>query len=222
MATAAVISPSEEQRRALEIFLGALPRFNKIVSYSTIADIKKSITAGPDIVFLSDSLDLEEAAGFVLWLKATKFGKKTTFVGLCRSGDVDTEKLGDLLALGMHGIIHEPFTAEELETVIQVSRGVRTQGTRLRLKTAAALFLANALDKMTSESGLPVDGKDILTKVKDACRDYKRLTGISLTLDVVRPEGKKVSEYHGVSRRVKEIYELRLKSLVGKLFKPSA
>jgi len=222
MGSAVVIAPKTEQRKNLEQFLQQLPRFaSGVEGFGTFRDASSAIARGgaTDVVFISEDLGKKSIQDFISYQKDGKFGKRICFIGLCGSNDAGSEKIGELLAAGVHGILKEPITYNAVEDALSVSKSFKNQGTKLRLKTAAGLFLSSAVDKLTAEQGLPTNTKDIITKVRDACKDYKRLTGESLTLDAVRPSGADVEEYTGISKRVREIYELRLKSLIGRLFK---
>lgn len=221
MAIAVIIAPRPEVRTGLERLFRELPRFAGASGFSTTAEARSTLlrqSVTPDFVFLSDDLGIEEISNFTEAIRDTKHGKRITFVGILKFGSAEEEKIAEFLASGAHGILREPITMQALEEVLDISRTVRYQGTRIRLKTAAALFLASAVDKMTREQGMPTEQKDLMTKVRDACRDYKRLTGSSLTMDAISDDSRKLKEYTGISRRVREIYELRLKSLIGKLF----
>ncbi len=220
MAIAVIIAPRPELRSAFDKLLRDLPRFGSAVGFGGIAEARSAILreSAVDYVFLSDDLGIDAIGDFITTIRASKFGKRATFVGVLKFGNAEAENIAEFLACGVHGILREPVTMAGLEEVIDISRSVRHQGTAVRLKTAAAIFVATAVDRMTREQGMPTEQKDLMTKVRDACRDYKRLTGTSLTMDAISADGKKIKEYTGISRRVREIYELRLKSLIGKLF----
>ena len=84
--------------------------------------------------------------------------------------------LADHLAEGAHAVLKEPINLQALQDVIVVAKGVRTQGTQVRLKTAAGLFLSSAIDKLAIESGLKVEPKALTVKVSEAIKDFKLLT----------------------------------------------
>lgn len=225
MGSAVVISPRVEQRKNLEQFLEKLPRFaTSVEGFISLRDANVAMTRAnpPEVIFVSEELGYSQLKEFITWLKQGKFGKRICFIGICGAQETDSERIGELLASGAHGVLREPFTYQAIEDALEASKSFKSQGTKLRLKTAAALFLTSAVDRMTAEQGLPTNTKDVVTKVRDACKDYKRLTGESLTLEAIRPEGKGIETYTGVSKRVRELYEMRLKSLIGKLFKTPA
>lgn len=226
MALAVVISPRIEQRKNLESFFHQLPRLGGLKTANILSEamllIQKSSI--PDYVFLSDELEKSERARFIKWIKSRKNYSRTVFITICSTQNTDSEALADHLAEGAHAILKEPISIQALQDVIVVAKGVKVQGTQLRLKTAAGLFLSSAIDKLTTESGVIVEHKDIRIKVSEAIKDFKLLTGMSLTLEAIRPteidveSGAQVERYSGASRRVREIYEQRISRLISKIF----
>jgi hypothetical protein len=226
MASAVVITPRIEQRKNLEAFFQQLPRLGGLSSANVLSEAQILIqnSSIPDYVFLSDHLEKSEREKFILWIKGKKQGSKTIFITICGSDSTSTETLADHLAAGTHAILKEPITLQALQDVLGIAKGVKFQGTQTRLKTAAGLFLSSAIDKMTAEKGIPVEPKTLKNKVNEAIKDFKQLTGVSLTLEAVRPtdtnesSASKLERYKGVSHRVKSIYEQRIAKLVSKLF----
>lgn len=231
MALAVVISPRIEQRKNLEGLFNQLPRLGGLKTANVLNEGMLLIQQSsiPDFVFLSDELERSERARFIQWIRSRKLGIKTIFITICSAHNTNSETLADHLAAGAHAILKEPISIQALQDVIVIAKGVKVQGTQTRLKTAAGLFLSSAIDKLTSESGLTVEQKDIKTKVAEAIKDFKLLTGMSLTLEAVRPtdtgdgSGARLERYKGASRRVREIYEQRIAGLISKIFdKPKA
>jgi len=226
MASAVIISPRIEQRKNLEAFFQQLPRLGGFNSADVLSEAQILIqnSSVPDYVFLSDQLEKAERERFIHWIKSRKLGAKTIFITICGSDSADTESLADHLAIGTHAVLKEPINLQALQDVLAIASSVKMQGTETRLKTAAGLFLSSAIDKMTKEKGLEVEPKNLKAKVSEAIRDFKQLTGVSLTLEAIRPadvndgSGNRLERYNGVSRRVKGIYEQRIAKLVGKLF----
>jgi len=227
MATAVVITPRIEQRKNLEAFFQQLPRLGGLTSANVLSEAQVLIqnSSIPDYVFFSDELPKSEREDFTNWIRSKKAGAKTIFITICQASNTNSETLADHLSIGSHAVLKEPITLQTLEDVLNVAKGVKLQGTQTRLKTAAGLFLSSAIDKMTEEKGMKVEPKALRAKVKEAIKDFKVLTGVSLTLEAVRPsEGKeenaaRLEKYNGVSHRVKGIYEQRIAALVAKLFK---
>ena len=226
MASAVVITPRIEQKKNLEAFFQQLPRLGGLKSANVLSEAQILIQNSniPDYVFLSDQLEKSERERFILWVKSKKSGAKTIFITICGAENTSSETLADHLAIGSHAILKEPINLQALQDVLGVAKDVKFQGTQTRLKTAAGLFLSSAIDKLTEEQGIKVEPKALRAKVKEAIRDFKQLTGVSLTLEAVRPseinEGNatRLEKYNGVSRRVKGIYEQRIARLVAKLF----
>ncbi len=226
MASVVVISPRIEQRKHLEAFFQQLPRLGGLNSATVLDEAKILIreSSVPDFVFLSDELEKAERQQFISWIKDHKDGKRTIFITISGLAATNTESLADYLAEGSHAVLKEPITLQALQDVLKVAKGVKFQGTQTRLKTAAGLFLCSAIDRISEEKGIKVEPKDLGTKVKDAIRDFKQMTGVSLTLEAIRPtdtsggSGSKIDKYSGVSKRVRELYEHRIKYLVSKLF----
>ncbi len=225
MASALIVSPRIELRKNLEAHLHQLSRFTAVTGFPAFADAKDIVLKEgvPEFVFLSDDIQHDERETFIEWMRKRKLGTKAVVVTLSKA-KLETEELAERLVEGAHAILTEPITLSSLEAVLSVARGVKLNGTESRLKTAACLFLSSELDKLTAAQGIEADKRDITTKVRDAARDFKELTGVSLTLDAIRPHSLKrgdessLEEYRGVSRRVREIYELRLRQLIGKIF----
>ena len=226
MASAVIITPRIEQKRNLEAFFQELPRLGGLTSANVLSEAQILIQKSsiPDYVFLSDELKKADRELFINWIKSKKAGSKTIFVTICGSASTSTESLADHLAIGVHAVLKEPITLQALQDVLSVAQDVKFQGTQTRLKTAAGLFLSSAIDKMAAEKGIKIEHKTLRLKVNEAIRDFKQLTGVSLTLEAVRPaetddtNAVRLEKYNGVSRRVKGIYEQRIAKLVGKLF----
>lgn len=226
MASAVVITPRIEQKRNLEAFFQQLPRLGGFSSANVLSEAQVLIqnSSIPDYVFFSDQLEKTEREKFIRWIKGKNQGARTVFITICGSDSANTESLADHLAIGNHAVLKEPITLQALQDVLSVARNVKFQGTQSRLKTAAGLFLSSAIDKMATEKGIKVEHKTLKLKVNEAIRDFKQLTGVSLTLEAVRPTESedssaiKLEKYNGVSQRVKGIYEQRIAKLVGKLF----
>lgn len=226
MALAVVISPRIEQRKNLEAFFSQLPRLGGLKTANILSEGMLLIqqSSVPDYVFLSDELEKSERGRFIKWIRSRKLGNKTVFITICSAQNTDSETLADHLAAGAHAVLKEPINLQALQDVILVAKGVKAQGTQVRLKTAAGLFLSSAIDKLTSESGVKVEQKDIRTKVSEAINDFKMLTGMSLTLEAVRPtdtgdgSGARLERYKGASRRVREIYEQRIAGFISRIF----
>jgi hypothetical protein len=214
MASAVVISANSAQRSSLAKLLGQLPRYSENVI--ELSEPGK-VTSPPDYLFISEDFSLPRVKESIRCVREGQFGKRTTFIILCAKEWIEAEAVAEALTAGAHGVLIEPFSMKQLEEIMLNAKAFKRQGTRLRLKTAAAIMLTTAVEKLTEKEGLPKDEADFVSKVRKTCRDYKRLTGESVSIEAI--QGSPLEEYKGVSKRVRELYELRLKSLIGKPFK---
>lgn len=214
MASAVVISKNNSQRAAIGKLLRQLPRYSEhVIEHSELG----KVSSPPDYLFISEEFSLPKVREFIAGIREGQFGKRTTFIILCNRERIEAEAVAEALASGAHGVLIEPFSMKPLEEILLNAKAFKGQGTKLRLKTAAAIMLTTAVEKLTEKEGLPRDEADLASKVRRTCRDYKRLTGESLSIEAVQTNP--LDEYKGVSKRVRELYELRLKSLIGRLFK---
>src|SRR5262249_35099195 len=131
------------------------------------------------------------------------------------TGERTTDIISQNMLVGVHSFVSEPLSVESIEDATRVGNAVRLKASGVRMKAATGLMLAEILEESEKGSG-GSEKQNLWERVQNSCERFKELTGQSVTTSVVKDmEGlapsKRLPRYGGVSKRVKAVFERKLR-----------
>ena len=222
---ALIISQFLETRLALQQTMERSGIFQFVESAHCLEEAKQAILSSASFghIFIANSYAPQETAELIESIKARSKGR-TTFVLLLRSGDQDSQTVANSMVAGFHGFLCEPFSIGAIEESVKLSAAVKSKDSSIRLRTATGLMLTESMPPVDEESGT-MNG-DLWQRVQETCDRYRHLTGESISVSVVRdlkslPASQRVPNYNGASKRVRGMFERKLREVVGHLTAPA-
>ena len=213
MSRALLIAPKDCPHEGIIEILESRPQLEIVQSVPSLARGLSLLESWPgyDVVFVSAYLNADAVSDFVEEARSKSIGYRATYILLF---DKDTEKrvtIANNMLLGFHGFLTWPFEEHTLDEIIELSSKVHGHDSVLRLRVATGLMLT----EMRENAGIELEEDtldDISKQVEASCEWYKQVTGKSVTSGLVKTlEGiaptKRMFNYKGVSKRVKDLFE---------------
>ena len=196
--------------------------FKFVESVHNLEEAKHAILSSANFghIFIANSYAPQETAEIVELVRTRFKNSRTTFVLLLKEGEHDSTTIANSMVLGFHGFLCEPFSISAIEESVMLSAGVRSKDSSVRLRTATGLMLTESIPLPEQESGT-MNG-NLWQRVQETCDRYKHLTGESVSVSIVKdlqslPASQRVPNYNGASKRVRGMFERKLREAVVQL-----
>jgi response regulator RpfG family c-di-GMP phosphodiesterase len=215
-----IIDPDGKSRAMLKDAALSLPSFKKVHFSNSLDDaMKYGDGVDPiDVVTVSYRFNGDDVAKFVSNIKKTPRGREWAFVNVMKSKHQENETVAESMLNGMDGFLFEPYSADNLREMAEVTAKVRLKNEIAKKRGALELFLnevtkhIDAISFYASQKRDPTIAKNKLT---NSCNKLKRFKteDWNMYTEVLVDVFSKVlppatAQYQGVSKRVRE----RLKS----------
>jgi len=216
MGRAYIVFPADENRSTLQLFVDRVKRIDDVQSVSSLHEAKKRLKESTpiDFLFVSNSFGLEEIAYFIECAKKSPASQKSAVILVCQTQEQTFAAVANLMVVGIHSFLSEPFSLESVEEAIELAASVRLQSSSTRMKAAAGITLAEILNSREGSDQKLRSSED--KEVNAVWNQYKRITGDSLSHLVVADLAtlsptKRLPQAEEHSRKVKSVFEAKLR-----------
>lgn len=175
-------------------------------------------------VFISQTTEPRELAEFIEAAKKLPSSCDAAIIVLMKSAEMAHSSISDSMIIGAHGFLCEPFTVSAAEEVLNLSRKVRLQHSKVRLRAATGLLL-HGISQEGKSPEEPRGSGNLWQDVQESCKRYREITGESVTTAVVSAlhriaPSQRISTYNGVSTRVRHLFERKFRRGLNKTRDP--
>jgi response regulator RpfG family c-di-GMP phosphodiesterase len=211
-----IVDPDPKSRSTLKDAALSLTSFNKVLFSKNIEEALQfgSGVDQIDVVTLSYRLTMEEISDFIKEVKKTSGGKRWAFITVLKSSDQQNEVIAENMLNGIDGFLFEPYSADNLREMAEVTAKVKFKNEQARLKGALEMYIREVsihLDAVAFYAAQQRPSVIAKNKLTESCTKLKKFTKENWDIytsvlsdvltNVLPPEG---IQYQGVSRRVRE------------------
>lgn len=220
------IEPESDARSRVNYALTDAGTFGTVEMSASLKDSSTKIALGAayDVVFVSQRLKDREVMSFVRKCKDTRAGRDATYIMILSSNENSEASIRLKHALGLDAFLLEPYSAEQLEEVVDFSFEIRTDREDLRNRTAISLSLIDIMEQLNLVAFLAkcsFSTKRSWERLKEMCEPLREMSRSceKTYFELVEhlfpqapfPKHFKPDEYHkGVTKRVSEKMERRI------------
>jgi len=227
MARSLIISPVADSRRALLRMLTSNAEFHETYGVNEIESAATYLQSNQklNLIFISSAYGEQNVASFIETARDARACADCAYVLLLNQGERKTTAIANHMMIGIHAFLSEPYTFENVDSTARLAQAVRLQSSGDRMKAATGLLLTEILEGSPMPPEFAADGKgNMWERVQESCRKYQELTGNSVGGTVIKEiaplaPSKRLSEIKGMSKRVKGMFESKLKEHVQTLKK---
>jgi response regulator RpfG family c-di-GMP phosphodiesterase len=211
-----IVDPDPKSRATLKDAALSLTTFKKVL-FSKKLEEALEVASGEDqidVIILSYRLNIEEISDFIKEVKQTSHGKHWAFITVLKSSDQQNEVIAENMLHGVDGFLFEPYSADNLREMAEVTAKVKFKNEQARLKGALEIYLREVsthLDAVAFYAAQKRPSEIAKKKFTESCTKLIKFTKDhwDMYTDVVSdiftntlpPEG---TQYQGVSRRIRE------------------
>ncbi len=231
MARALIISPNADSRRILLRLLSTSHEYQETFAVADIASASSYLRSNQrlNVVFVAASFGEQNVAKFIESARESRACAECAYVVLLNPDERNTGAVSNHMMIGIHAFLSEPYAFDTIENAVKLAQAVRLQSSGDRMRAATGLLLAQILEGTpggTEEIGSDAGKGNLWDRVQEGCRQYRELTGNSIGGTVIKEIGpltpsKRLNEYKGISKRVKSMFESKLKEHLQTLTKRS-
>ncbi len=233
MSRALVIDESNRLRTTVRQLAEHCGQFTEVDAVKNFEEARVSLALGRcySYIFISAAFDSGYLAQFVEDARLFPGTAMSTIVAFGDQSDGTVDAVANGMLVGVHGFMFDNYTVDRLNEIIRLAGRAQAQGTHLRLKAATGLILSEILENVSKseepgndDSQSRKQNGDLWDRVQNSFDVYKHLTGESLgtavavNLQKISPS-RRVPEYRGVSKRVKNLLETKFKRQIKRLVK---
>lgn len=217
-----IIDPSSESRGKLKQAALSLPVFKKVFVCSTIAEAQDGATGvvTPDVVFLSYRIDEEQIEAYIKSARETEDGQDCAYCAVLKSQDQSSTNVASGMLGGIDGFIFEPYSADNLREIAEVTAKIKKRGELRRKKAALTVIFREINMHLDAVCFYRKRGKEhtiAIRRLNEAAKNLKRFDGELFPIYVETlieffeqvPPPMNLS-YDGASERVKARLEKRM------------
>jgi response regulator RpfG family c-di-GMP phosphodiesterase len=219
-----VVDPDGASRNKLKQAAMALTTFNKVHIASSLDEALGKAATGEsiDVLVLSYRFKEEDISSFVSNAKQSAAGKDWAYITVLKANDQRNEVIADSVISGIDGFLFEPYSADNLREMAEITAKVKSQNEQNRKRAAMMMIvkdISEHLDAVSFYRSQSRDASSAMKKLRDACKRLEKFdqAGRAAYVDVainffgnVPPPMN--TRYNGVSVRVKK----RLTARVGR------
>ncbi len=217
-----IIDPDPKSRSMLKDTAMALPSFKKVLFCNSLED---AINFGDgsdaiDVVTVSYRFSGEDVSDFITKVKKTPRGKEWAFINVMKTKHQENEIVAESMLNGLDGFLFEPYSADNLREMAEVTAKIKLRNELARKKGALELFLQevskhlDAVALYASQKRVSVIAKNKLTtscsKLRRFKSEDKELYTEVLTNIFSSAPPSLVNQYQGASKRVRERMKMKL------------
>lgn len=170
-----IVDPESESRGKLKQAALSLGKFHKVHVVSTLSEGHSKAESGEsiDVVFISYRFEREESQAFIKACKSTKQGEGWAFILVLKAGEQKNEVIADAVMNGANGFLFEPYSADHLQEIAELTARVKMENADKRKMAALKMLLQEVTDHLDAVSALKAAGRDpkiAQKKFHDACK----------------------------------------------------
>lgn len=199
----------------------ALTSFNKVTAVASLAEgLSKTETPEQiDIVVISNRFGEEDLSRFVQEAKKTRRGKEWAYMLVLQSVEQQNQVIAGGVLNGIDGFLFEPYSAENMREMAEITAHVKLRNEASRKKAAMAMILKEILghlDAVAFFRSCRRESAVATRKFRESCAALKSMkdenyeayveTAIEIFGSANLPASK---AYSGVSQRVREKLEAK-------------
>jgi len=217
-----IIDSSSESRGKLKQAALALPVFHKVLVCSSFEEAREARPGGksPDLVFVSYRFDEAEITEFIAASREAENGKDCAYCAVLKAGDQNNSTIAEGMLGGIDGFIFEPYSADNLREIAEVTAKVKLRAAESRKKAAMLVLLKELQGHIDAVAFYRKKGKDPVNAVKrmqKSAAALKKFDGAMFEIYIETitdffgelPPPMSLS-YDGVSKRVRERLEKKM------------
>ncbi len=217
-----IVDPDSASRGKLKQAALSLGKFNKVHTTSS-TDEALGKTDGVDVidvVFISYRFSEQQIKEFIAKCKTSKAGAEWAFILVVQAAGQSNEAVANALLGGANGFLFEPYAADDLRAIAELTAQVKSENEDRRKRAAAMILFAEVISHVDAMAVLQAKGRDIKMAKKRLEEKSKALANLKKTDPTIFIEsaieafGKAPlvggNRYSGVSKRVKAKLEQQL------------
>lgn len=216
-----ILDPESSSRGKLKQAALSLGKFNKVHTTSTAQEalLKTDGIDSVDVVFVSYRLSEDEIHEFIKKCKASKAGSDWAFILVVKATEQSNEKVANALLRGANGFLFEPYAADDLRAIAELTAKVKSENDERRRKTAALLLFNDVIPHIDAMAILRQNKRDTKVARRRLEEKAKALESLkkndpALFIESAIEAFEKApvagaKNYNGVSQRVRERMEKR-------------
>ncbi len=222
-----IVDPDSASRNRLKQVALALTTFQKVQQSTNLNDALirgESSHELYDVIVMSYLFPTEEINKFIKDAKKTKQGSEWAFVTVLRSADQQNEIIANSVISGIDGFLFEPYSADNLREMAELTAKVKKQNSDKRKRIAMRILLTEVAGHVDALAFYRSKGKESASatkKMNDACDRLGNFKNENFELyvdEMINVFGSMPppanASYTGVSLRVKKrLEEKRLAQL---------
>jgi hypothetical protein len=172
------------------------------------------------VVFLSFRLEQEQIESYIAEVKKTPAGAECAYVAVLRASDQKNENIASSVIGGIDGFLFEPYAADSLREIAELTAKIKLSAENNRKKAAVALLLKEVQTHLDAVAFYTKKGGDSAVakrKLAEASERLKRFKGemfplyVDAAVDFFDAVPAPISvSYAGVSERVKARLEAKM------------
>lgn len=222
-----IIDPDSGSRATLKQVALSLPKFKDVGYCASLSEAmeKSSGFENFDVVTISSRFSEDDVKEFLVKIKKTPKGRNWAFISVLKPSPQQSEKMAKSLLIGIDGFLFEPYSADNLKEIVEVTAQVKTRKEAERRKAALEMFLKDISFHLDAVAFYCSQGRDALLakkKLVEACNNLKSFKDneFDVFIDTATEHFSKVqppltSQYNGVSERVRQRLKNKMLNQLG-------
>ncbi|MCB0324859.1 MAG: hypothetical protein KDD69_14850 [Bdellovibrionales bacterium] len=216
-----IIDPDSGSRGNLKQAALALTQFHKVYATATLKEAigKTDAPESIDVLFISYRFDAEDIAAFIDQAKQTKRGKDWAYCAVLKASEQKNDVIAGSVIGGIDGFLFEPFSADNLREIAEVTAKVKLQNELKRKQAAMQVLLKEISAHLDAVAFYKKRGRDpraAMRKLAEAASSLEKFKGntfaayVEAATEYFGNVPPPISEYTGASQRVRARMEERM------------
>jgi CheY-like chemotaxis protein len=216
-----IVDPDSSSRGNLKQAAMALTTFNKVYIAGSLDEAFGKTGGGEsiDVLTLSYRFELSAICKFVERAKQTPRGEGWAYIAVLKASDQNNKAIADGVVGGINGFLLEPYSADNLRQVAEVTGKIKAQNEMKRVKAAIAMLLKEIVKHLDAVAMYKAKGKNPVAayrRLRESCKSLQQFNGpmydayveaCAEILGNLPPPA--LANYSGVSERVKKRMEAK-------------
>ena len=119
-----------------------------------------------DVIFVSIDFGFDKISNFIKEAKYTKSGQDCAYIVTARQSDSDNSDIARSVVEGADGVLLEPFSAESMQEVIDLSMRIKRERKLARQRAAVGVVVKEIVKNLDLASDTLRDGRTPVTRMR--------------------------------------------------------
>lgn len=217
-----IVDPDTKSRGQLKQVALSLTTFDKVFTLTTLDEAFRRTGAGDhvDIIALSHRFSREEVSYFIADARKTPVGAEWAYMAILENSSKQNQTLAEGMLEGFDGFLFEPYSADNLREIAEITAKVKFRNARSRMKAALTMLIQELAGHLSASAFVRSSGREMglpWKRFNECCAKLNRHVAEDpqLYLDVMEEVFQKAdpltsAAYRGASSRLKEKLDARI------------